>query len=63
MKRNLIYALLILVLGVLGIVAALAYPIVNIKMSASVLHPETRFIPASSAAGPLRPCACTECRL
>jgi Zn-dependent M28 family amino/carboxypeptidase len=40
-----IYALLILVLGV---AAALAYPVVKIKMSASVIHPEPRFIPASS---------------
>ena len=48
MRKKMLYALLILVLGVLGIVAALAYPIVKIKMSASVIHPETRFIPASS---------------
>jgi hypothetical protein len=48
MRRKIFYALLILVLGVLGIVAALAYPIVKIKMSASGIHPETRFIPASS---------------
>ncbi len=40
-----LYVLLILVLGV---VAALAYPVVKIKMSASVIHPEPRFIPASS---------------
>ena len=43
-----LYALLILVLGVLGIVAALAYPIVKIKLSAPVIHPEARFVPASS---------------
>jgi hypothetical protein len=48
MRRKMLYALLILVLGVLGIVAALAYPIVKIKTSASVIHPETRFIPASN---------------
>jgi acetylornithine deacetylase/succinyl-diaminopimelate desuccinylase-like protein len=40
-----LYALLILALVV---VAALFYPVVKIKMSASVIHPETRFIPASS---------------
>ena len=40
-----LYVLLILVLGV---AAALAYPVVKIKMSASVIHPEPRFIPASS---------------
>jgi len=40
-----LYALLILVLGA---AAALAYPVVKIKMSASVIHPEPRFIPASS---------------
>lgn len=40
-----LYVLLILVLGV---IAALAYPVVKIKMSASVIHPEPRFIPASS---------------
>jgi hypothetical protein len=41
-----LYALLILL--VLGVAAALAYPVVKIKMSASVVHPEPRFIPASS---------------
>ena len=40
-----LYALIIVVLGV---AAALAYPVVKIKMSASVIHPEPRFIPASS---------------
>jgi hypothetical protein len=45
MGRNMLYVLLILALVV---VAALFYPIVKIKMSASVVHPEARFIPASS---------------
>ena len=45
MRTKMLYVLLILVLG---IVAALAYPIVKIKTSASVIRPETRFIPASS---------------
>jgi Zn-dependent M28 family amino/carboxypeptidase len=45
MRRKMLYVLLILVLGV---IAALAYPVVKIKMSASVIHPEPRFIPASS---------------
>jgi hypothetical protein len=45
MRRKMIYALLILVAGV---AAALAYPVVKIKMSASVVHPDPRFIPASS---------------
>jgi hypothetical protein len=45
MGRIMLYALLILALVV---VAALFYPIVKIKMSASAIHPETRFIPASS---------------
>jgi hypothetical protein len=45
MRRKMLYVLLILVLGV---AAALAYPVVKIKMSASVIHPEPRFIPASS---------------
>ena len=40
-----LYALIIIVLGA---AAALAYPVVKIKMSASVIHPEPRFIPASS---------------
>ena len=40
-----LYVLLILVLGV---AAALAYPVVKIKMSTSIIHPEPRFIPASS---------------
>lgn len=40
-----LYVLLILVLGV---VAALAYPVVKIKMSTSIIHPEPRYIPASS---------------
>lgn len=45
MRRKMLYALLILALGV---AAALVYPIVKVKMSASVIHPEPRFIPASS---------------
>ena len=45
MGRKMLYALLIVALVV---VAALFYPLVKIKMSASVIHPETRFIPASS---------------
>ena len=45
MRRKMLYALIIVVLGV---AAALAYPVVKIKMSASVIHPEPRFIPASS---------------
>jgi len=45
MRRKMLYVLLILVLG---IAAALAYPVVKIKMSASVIQPEPRFIPASS---------------
>jgi hypothetical protein len=40
-----LYALLILALVV---AAALFYPVVKIKMSASVIQPEPRFIPASS---------------
>ena len=40
-----LYALIIVVLGV---AAALLYPVVKIKTSASVIHPEPRFIPASS---------------
>jgi Zn-dependent M28 family amino/carboxypeptidase len=40
-----LYALIIVVLGV---AAALLYPIVKIKMSASVIQPEPRFIPDSS---------------
>jgi hypothetical protein len=45
MRRKMLYALIIVVLGV---AAALLYPVVKIKMSASVIHPEPRFIPASS---------------
>jgi len=45
MRSKMLYALLILVLGV---AAALAYPVVKIKMSASVIQPEPRFIPDSS---------------
>ena len=45
MRRKMLYVLIIVVLGV---AAALAYPVVKIKMSASVIHPEPRFIPASS---------------
>jgi hypothetical protein len=45
MGRKMLYALIILALVVL---AALFYPIVKIKMSASVIHPEPRFLPASS---------------
>jgi Zn-dependent M28 family amino/carboxypeptidase len=45
MGRIMLYALLIVALVV---VAALFYPVVKIKMSASVIHPETRFIPESS---------------
>lgn len=40
-----IYALIILVFG---LAAALLYPIVKVKLSVSVNHPETRFLPASS---------------
>jgi hypothetical protein len=45
MGRKMLYALLILALVV---AAALFYPIVKIKVSASVIHPEPRFLPASS---------------
>jgi hypothetical protein len=45
MGRKMLYALTILALVV---AAVLYYPIVKIKMSASVIHPEPRFIPASS---------------
>jgi len=45
MRRKMLYALIIVVLGV---AAVLLYPVVKIKMSASVSHPEPRFIPASS---------------
>ncbi len=45
MRSKMLYALLILMLGV---AAALAYPVVKIKMTASVVHPDPRFIPASS---------------
>src|SRR5512136_1672003 len=45
MRRKMLYVLIIVVLGV---AAALLYPVVKIKMSASVIHPEPRFIPASS---------------
>lgn len=45
MRRKMLYVLIILVLG---IAVALAYPVVKIKMSTSVIHPEPRFIPASS---------------
>jgi len=45
MRRKMLYALIIVVLGV---AAALLYPVVKIKMSASVVHPDPRFIPASS---------------
>jgi hypothetical protein len=45
MGRKMLYALLIVALAV---AAALLYPVVKIKMSASVIHPEPRFIPASS---------------
>jgi Zn-dependent M28 family amino/carboxypeptidase len=45
MGKKMLYALPILVLVV---AAALFYPIVKIKMSASVIHPEPRFLPASS---------------
>ncbi len=44
MGRKMLYALLILALIV---VTALFYPIVKIKMSASVIQPEPRFLPAS----------------
>jgi Zn-dependent M28 family amino/carboxypeptidase len=45
MRKKMLYALIIVVLGV---AAVLLYPVVKIKMSASVIHPEPRFIPASS---------------
>jgi Peptidase family M28 len=45
MRKKMLYAMIIVVLGA---AAALAYPVVKIKMSASVTHPEPRFIPASS---------------
>ncbi len=45
MGRKMLYALLILALVV---AAALFYPVVKIKLSASVIHPEPRFLPASS---------------
>jgi len=45
MGKKMLYALLILVLVV---ATALFYPVMKIKMSASVIHPEPRFLPASS---------------
>lgn len=45
MRRKMIYTLLLLVLIVAG---ALLYPVVKIKMSASVIHPEPRFLQAGS---------------
>lgn len=45
MGKKMVYALLIVVFGA---VLALFYPIVKIKMSASVIGPEPRFIPSSS---------------
>lgn len=45
MRKKMIYALIILVFG---LAAALLYPIVKVKLSVSVNHPETRFLPASS---------------
>ncbi len=45
MRKKMIYALLILVFG---LAAVLLYPIVKVKLSVSVIHPETRFLPASS---------------
>jgi Zn-dependent M28 family amino/carboxypeptidase len=45
MRRKMLYALIILVLGV---AAALVYPVLKIKMSASVLRPDARFISNSS---------------
>jgi hypothetical protein len=45
MGRKMLYALLIVSIG---IAASLLYPVVKIKMSASVIHPEPRFIPSSS---------------
>ncbi|MGE5799057.1 MAG: hypothetical protein ACM337_01880 [Syntrophaceae bacterium] len=43
MRSKMLYALLILMLGV---AAALAYPVVKIKITASVVHADPRFIPA-----------------
>jgi hypothetical protein len=45
MRRKMLYALIIVVLGV---AAALAYPVVKHKMYASVIPPAPRIIPASS---------------
>lgn len=45
MGKKMVYALLLLLFG---LAAALAYPIVKVKLSVSVIHPETRFLPASS---------------
>jgi hypothetical protein len=45
MGRKMLYALLIVSLVA---AATLLYPVVKIKMSASVIHPEPRFIPSSS---------------
>ncbi len=45
MGKKMIYTLLVVALG---IAAALAYPIVKVKLSVSVIHPEPRFLPASS---------------
>ena len=45
MRKKMIYALLILMFG---LAAALLYPIVKVKLSVSVNHPETRFLPTSS---------------
>ena len=46
MRKNMIYAMLLILVS--GLAAALAYPIVKVKLSVSVIHPETRFLPASS---------------
>jgi Zn-dependent M28 family amino/carboxypeptidase len=45
MRRKMLYALLIAALIVAG---ALLYPVVKVKMSASVIHPEPRFLPEES---------------
>ncbi len=45
MRKKMLYALLIAALILAG---ALLYPVFKIKMSASVLHPEPRFLPAAS---------------
>ncbi|HNU85212.1 MAG: M28 family peptidase [Pseudomonadota bacterium] len=45
MRKKMIYTLLILLFG---LAAVLLYPVAKIRLSAPVIHPETRFLPASN---------------